>query len=44
MGNGVALVLDLRDSGMTVELVKDQIIIAPRDRITDQNAGKGSIP
>ncbi len=40
MGSGAALVFDLRDSSMTIELVSDQIVIAPCDRITDQLRGR----
>jgi hypothetical protein len=40
MHAGVALTRELRDAGMTVELANDQIMVAPRDRITDQMRGR----
>jgi hypothetical protein len=40
MDPGGELVLELREAGMTVDLVNDHIIVAPRDRITDQLRGR----
>jgi len=40
MDPAIALVLELRDAGMTVELEDEHIIVAPRERITEQLRGR----